>query len=39
MMADDFAVALSKNLAPALVMTLPFDWMAMVRRESTGHGR
>ena len=38
MMADDSVVALSKNLAPALVMTLPFDWMGMVRCESTGHG-
>ena len=35
MMAYDFVVALSKNPAPALVMTLPFDRMAMVRDDST----
>ena len=34
MMAFDFVVALSKSPAPALVMTLPFDRMAMVRDDS-----
>ena len=34
MMAYDFVVALSKNPAPALVMTRSFDRMAMVRDDS-----
>ena len=34
MLAFDFVVALSKNPAPALEITLPIDRVAMVRDDS-----